>query len=433
MYRGGVKVALRVLVVPIVLVLVFVGLRHFYRDHALRAQILHKTDKHSLGVLEGVLFFPSFGAADAELTRLPVSLSEVARGLKEPTAIAFLPPPWNHMIVVERAGHLTRIGLEGVRTRWLDVEVSHEGQEQGLLDFAFHPDFGRNGRIFLSRTWNCDGQPCLLIDEYRIANPQRSVDETPALVREVLRISLPNPNLVAGALAFGPDDSLFIGVGDGGVEKQQRESGSLLGSILRLDVSDSTVPYKVPADNPVFDKLISETFARGVFMPRRLSFDRDGRLLVADHGERAAEEISVALPGDNLGFPAMEGRSCTGSCNEKLYRLPFTSYPRALGSLTTGGYIASATGGGVLRNLYVFGDRASGALMGVTVPRDEAAERFPVTLGSWPIAVSAIGRDERGTMYVADYRRGRIYRLTEPRAHWSNGLRDLFDVVERKL
>jgi glucose/arabinose dehydrogenase len=431
-----VKVALRVFAALLALVLALVGVRHLYRDPALRAEILQKTDKHAAGVFDHVFFFPAFGGLDDELSRVDVSLTEVTRGLKQPTSISFLPPPFGSMVVLERTGRVTRIEGEGVRARWLDTEVSHQGPEEGLLDFVVHPDFGHNGRIFLSRTYQCDGQPCLLVDEYRIANPQRSVDETPALVREVLRVKVVDANRTAGVLAFGPDDMLFVGIGDGGEDAAQRKADSLLGSILRLDMSDAALPYKVPADNPSLDKEHppTEVFARGVHMPRRLSFDRHGRLLVADHGEHEYEEVSVVLAGDDLGFPTMEGRDCGSErCRRKSYRLPFMSYPRLIGDRTTGGYVAGPAAAGMLRNLYVAADRTSGLLLGVRVPKSKNGDRIPVTMGTWPIAASAVGRDPKGAIYVADYERGRIYRIDEKRGHWSDGLRDVIDIIDHSL
>jgi len=59
-----------------------------------------------------------------------------------------------------------------------------------------------------------------------------------------------------GALAFGPDDKLYIALGDGGggsssgdPDDKARDRGNLYGTILRIDV-DAGNPYGIPPDNP---------------------------------------------------------------------------------------------------------------------------------------------------------------------------------------
>ena len=59
-------------------------------------------------------------------------------------------------------------------------------------------------------------------------------------------------------MLFGPDDRLYIGLGDGGgAGDQHGERGNgqnldtLLGKILRIDPrQDGSRPYSVPEDNP---------------------------------------------------------------------------------------------------------------------------------------------------------------------------------------
>ena len=77
-------------------------------------------------------------------------------------------------------------------------------------------------------------------------------------VREVLTVEQPYSNHNGGQLAFGPDQLLYIGLGDGGSggdpQRNALDLGSRLGKILRIDpVANGDQPFTVPADNPFVD------------------------------------------------------------------------------------------------------------------------------------------------------------------------------------
>ncbi|MFN8150568.1 MAG: PQQ-dependent sugar dehydrogenase [Solirubrobacterales bacterium] len=73
----------------------------------------------------------------------------------------------------------------------------------------------------------------------------------PSSARELLRVDQPYPNHNGGLVLFGPDDLLFIGLGDGGSADDPDRNGldetTLLGKILRIDPEpDGDLPYTVP-------------------------------------------------------------------------------------------------------------------------------------------------------------------------------------------
>lgn len=102
---------------------------------------------------------------------------------------------------------------------------------------------------------------------------------------------------------------------------------TLLGSILRINVS--TLPYTIPKDNPFVNhsKWQPEIYAYGLRNPWRCSFDRGdtkgrgkGRLFCGDVGQNRVEEIDIIVKGGNYGWRAFEGdrcfdqRLCNSSC-----------------------------------------------------------------------------------------------------------------------
>ena len=83
-----------------------------------------------------------------------------------------------------------------------------------------------------------------------------------------------------GMLLFGKDKMLYASIGDDLSRNLLQTRKSLLGSVLRIDVSKSTKekPYKIPPDNPFLtsdDGSLGEIWAYGFRNPWRFSFDRE--------------------------------------------------------------------------------------------------------------------------------------------------------------
>jgi hypothetical protein len=237
-------------------------------------------------------------------------------------------------------------------------------------------------------------------------------------------IPQPFANHNGGALRFGPDRLLYIGMGDGGSGgdpgNRAQDTHQLLGKILRIDV-DGGVPYGIPAGNPFADGRGGrpEIFAIGVRNPWRLSFDRaTGDLYIADVGQDAWEEVD-RLPagtgaGANLGWRGMEGLHCTGlsspvPCNAPSLVLPILEYSHGEGCSITGGFVYRGTAVPALAGRYVYADYCGGFIRSAAVmPGSRPSTR---TFGATGGRVSAFGEDESGELYVADQGSGTLSRL----------------------
>ena len=74
---------------------------------------------------------------------------------------------------------------------------------------------------------------------------------------EIIRINQFAGNHNGGDIGFGPgaDDSLYIGLGDGGgggdPNETAQDTTKLLGSMLRIDVVGTGAGYDIPARQPV--------------------------------------------------------------------------------------------------------------------------------------------------------------------------------------
>src|SRR5690606_27928719 len=127
-------------------------------------------------------------------------------------------------------------------------------------------------------------------------------DGTIALESElvVLEQEQPASNHNGGSVRFGDDRMLYLGLGDGGnqgdPEGHGQNLGTLLGTVIRIDVSQASEaePYRIPDDNPFVGEAGAreEIYAYGLRNPWRMSFDpATGDLWLGDVGQNAIEEV----------------------------------------------------------------------------------------------------------------------------------------------
>src|SRR5262249_4717410 len=109
-----------------------------------------------------------------------------------------------------------------------------------------------------------------------------------------------------GALHFGPDGKLYVGVGDNANGAQAQDLANPLGKMLRFNPDGS-----IPGDNPfctTAGSLACAVWARGLRNPFTVAFEAGtGRMHIDDVGENTWEEIDAGAAGANYGWPASEG------------------------------------------------------------------------------------------------------------------------------
>jgi len=389
----------------------------------------------------------------ADLTLVPVATAN------SPVAVRNARDGSNRLFIVEKGGVIKILKNGSVLpTPFLTVPVS-TSSEQGLLGLAFHPQFASNGKFYVSYT-RASGGPVLgisadqVLAEYQIGVGTPDV-ANPASRREILAIPDLASNHNGGDLHFGPDGYLYYSMGDGGPQNDPNEFAQnvwkktvntkeyyLLGKILRIDI-DNTTParlgpyygkgtsapaaqgelcaaqvgaanYAVPADNPFVasTNTCDEIYHFGMRNPWRFSFDRrTGEMFIADVGQGAFEEVSVAPARTprNFGWRCFEGfnaNSTTGSCNPLPPNItpPILSYAHA----DAGGGFRCSIGGGYryrgpiaqMQGVYAYNDYCSGE---VWLAQKSAS-------GTWSTAVwrdtngspVGFGEDEVGNLYLID-------------------------------
>lgn len=345
------------------------------------------------------------------------TLREIADGLEFPVHLAS-PPGDERLFVVEKVGTI-RVVRDGqvLEEPFLDLrgEVSG-GSEQGLLSVAFHPGYAANGRFFVDYT---DRAGDTRVVEYRASSdPDRA---NPAPVRTVLEVDQPFGNHNGGLLVFGPDGKLYVGLGDGGSggdpQGNGQNTGTLLGSLLRIDVDGGT-PYAIPPDNPFVGQAgaRAEIWAYGLRNPWRFSFDRQtGDLYIADVGQNDLEEVNAEAGNEgglNYGWNVMEGTECFRSddCDRSGLVLPVLVYDHGDGCSVTGGFVYRGAALPELAGLYFFSDFCSSFVRSFRLAGGQAVEER-----RWPELepggnVTSFGEDAAGEVYILT-REGSVFQI----------------------
>jgi glucose/arabinose dehydrogenase len=282
-----------------------------------------------------------------------VRLTQVVGGLERPWGMAFLPD--GSILVTERPGRL-RVIRDGalVREAVSGVPPVHVSGQGGLLDVALHPDFASNRMIYLTYAHGNSGA-----NRTRLA---RATFDGSALrdVQVIFEVNREKPaNAHFGSrLAFLPDGTLLMTVGDGGnppnsldgrfIREQAQNPASHLGKILRLNADGSA-----PRDNPFLNTpgYAPEIWSVGHRNSQGLVVDPTRNVIWAnEHGSSGGDELNLLRGGQNHGWPVVtfsveyqggaqigRGRSMPGLVDPALVWLR-TAAPSGLAVVTSARY-----------------------------------------------------------------------------------------------
>lgn len=345
----------------------------------------------------------------------------VVTGLDLPVDVQNAGDGSGRLFIVEKRGRILILqNGQLLSTPFLDIQarVDSRGTEQGLLGLAFHPHYAQQGTFFVNYI-DLNGNTVIARFHVSAGDPNRA---DPTSEVDILRIYQPFPNHNGGGLAFGPDGTLYAGLGDGGSEGDPnrigQNLGTLLGKMLRINV-DSGKPYGIPPGNP-FASVGGrpEIWAYGLRNPWRFSFDLlTGDLYIADVGQDKWEEIDfipAGTPGGlNFGWSYYEGLhpyqgQPPGSAT---FTWPVAEYSHAYGCAVTGGYVYRGASLPEWRGVYFFGDYCSGTVWGLI---HTAGNTFQMkTLFQTGARITTFGLDEAGEIYLVDYGSGTLLRLRQ--------------------
>ena len=368
----------------------------------------------------------------AEDATLPVQVEPAFPNIRvnRPIVITHAGDNSNRVFIASQLGKIHVIpndqGVEETKV-FLDVEARvryiDKMNEEGLLGFAFHPEYRKNGYFYLYYT-TTDAPLTSVISRFSVLENHPDVADPESEV-ELMRIKQPFWNHNGGTIAFGHDGYLYIGLGDGGKAndpfKNAQNLGTLLGSILRIDVDrhDAGKAYGIPRDNPFVDRdgARGEIYAYGLRNVWRLSFDRKtGALFVADVGQDIWEELNVVTKGGNYGWNLREGKHKFGAngseANDNLIE-PILEYNHTVGKSITGGHVYRGDRVKSLVGKYIYADYVTGIMWALAINKDNTAGTNYVIPWS-KLPVLTFGEDQKGEIYFSTHLAGgRLYRFVE--------------------
>lgn len=267
---------------------------------------------------------PSFVPPLPESPVAAPELRAIAGGLDAPWSIAF-----HHEtpLVSERdRARIVELTANGTPREVGRIEDAAPSGEGGVLGLAVHDD-----RLYVYYTTAQDNR----IERFDLLGSPGGLSLGQG---EVILDGLPAAgNHNGGRIAFGPDDLLYVTVGDAGQREQAQQLDSLAGKILRI-----TPDGEVPPDNP-FEG--SPVYSYGHRNPQGLAWDADGQLFATEFGQDTWDELNLIDAGGNYGWPEVEGAGYTEGFVDPLQQwAPSDASPSGMAQLDGTLYLANLRG-----------------------------------------------------------------------------------------
>jgi len=375
-------------------------------------------------------------------------------------ALKFERPLWmeeapdgsKRIIVIEQPGKIWLLPQDRSGTeRKLFLDISNRKplaqNEEGLLAFAFHPQFKANGKLYLYYTQQSPKRNVISEVQVSKTDPNKA---NLATERVLMEIEQPYWNHDGSTIIFGPDGYLYISTGDGGAGGDPHNVGQsghhLLGKILRIDVNSPTgrLQYGIPKDNPFVGKdkegklkddpfdtkpegVRPEIWAYGLRNVWRMSFDREtGDLWAGDVGQDKWEEVNLITKGGNYGWSLREGfhpykeQRSRGTPFDPVLEYPHKAelaaeckFPEhGIGISITGGYVYRGKKIPALRGVYIYADYQMGTIWGLRYENGQVTRHGELAKPSALRPVASFAEDGDGEIYMLSFD-GKIYGITE--------------------
>ena len=227
-------------------------------------------------------------------------IDTVVAGLDVPWGMEFL--PGGDMLISERAGILYRYsgGKLHVITGLPDIMAKGQG---GLMDLLLHPDYEKNGWLYLSYSQPSANNPkigCTAIMRARLSG-NMLVD------KEVIFDAGPDSDRGhhwGCKLQFDREGYLWFGVGDrGNRDVNPQTLTNHCGKIHRIH-DDGTIPE----DNPFVNTpgAMQTIYSYGHRNPQGTAMHPEtGEIWETEHGPKGGDELNLIEAGKNYGWPVI--------------------------------------------------------------------------------------------------------------------------------
>ncbi|RTY96031.1 PQQ-dependent sugar dehydrogenase [Flavobacterium sp. GT3R68] len=223
----------------------------------------------------------------------------VASGIDIPWGMAWLPD--RTLLVTEKSGTLYQI-KKGVKTKIKNVPKVYVHGQGGLLDIAVHPQYAKNGWIYMtyaSDESGGDGGHTKLI-RAKIVNGS---------LTQIQSLYKATPNTTAGQhfgsrIAFDNKGYLYLSIGERGEHfKNPQDIQRDGGKIYRFHDDGS-----IPKDNPFVNQAGAKKaiYSYGHRNPQGMAKNpTTGAIWTHEHGPQGGDEINIIKKAANYGWPVV--------------------------------------------------------------------------------------------------------------------------------
>jgi len=244
---------------------------------------------------------------ESENGNVKYRIEVVASGLHVPSGLSFLPD--GRLLITERPiGRLSVLDLStGAITPIEGVPPVHGLVDGGLMDVLVHPNYAKNGWIYLSYAIEVPGGKTTVVDRARIERAHLVERQRLFTARPVID----NSNEFGSRLLLDRG-FLYVTLGQRETPPTAQDLGSDLGKIIRL-----TEDGKVPRSNPFVGRkgALPEIWSYGHRNPQGLVRNpTTGEIWEHEHGPKGGDEVNIVHPGRNYGWPVIGyGRNYDGT------------------------------------------------------------------------------------------------------------------------
>ena len=253
-----------------------------------------------------VLFFIINCKAQEKPSLLPVA-DEVVNYTFEPVATGIIIPwgmvmlPDGTLLVTEKSGILYHV-KNGVNIQVKNVPKVYSRGQGGLLDIALHPNYEKNGWIYISfssQDIEGEGGNTKLIRA-------KLVDDSLTDI-QVLYKATPNttgPNHFGSRIAFDNEGYLYFSIGERDKKFENPQDITRDGGKIYRLFDDG----RIPPDNPFVGKPGAKEaiFSYGHRNPQGLAkHPVTGAIWAHEHGPQGGDEINIIKKGANYGWPVI--------------------------------------------------------------------------------------------------------------------------------
>lgn len=286
--------------------------------------------------------------------------------------------------------------------------INSAGLAVGLGSFAFHPDFAKNKLFYTTHTEPknsakadfayADSIPVKMqwvVNEWIMDDVNsKTFSGKP---RELMRINVIDQIHGLQEIIFNPYSKpnsedyglLYMGMGDGGSVEQRYpfvpdNKNNIWGKILRIDPlgkNSKNGQYGIPKTNPFIGKNgLDEAYAEGFRNPNRISFLKNGKIIVSNIGQRQIETLYWLQAGKHYGWPHREGTfsiESAATINDVYplpkndfkynYTYPIAQFDHDEGNAIMGGFEYLGNDIPQLKGKYVFGEVVRGRLFYINI------------------------------------------------------------------